>query len=60
MRTCKIMSRRVCETYMQPQGIVRISKNSLGTLLRSNFNSRGVNSREIYRFGGHNSEPVRS
>ena len=28
--------------------------------LRSNFNSRGVNTREIGRFLGHNSEPVRS
>ena len=29
-------------------------------VVRSNFNSRGVNSREIGRFFGHNSEPVRS
>ena len=41
-------------------GVVRGSLGVVGSRLRSNFNSRGVNSREIGRFLGHNSEPVRS
>ena len=38
----------------------RKSKRTWDKVLRSNFNSRGVNSREIGRFFGHNSEPARS
>ena len=48
------------EAYEESLSFNKAHKARRQIEIRSNFNSRGVDSREIGRFFVHNSEPVRS